>query len=103
MNRIHMVLVIVFSIVVLKYNLSAFVQPYSFESITEVESMGWIKNKDTDDDNNVMMIEFQDLASLWSVDSGYEDLELNAAAEYELQTVLLPKRQNERKLPVQGG
>lgn len=103
MNKIHMSLAILFSIVVLKYNLSAFVQPYSFESIPEVESMGWINNKDTGDDNNVMMIEFQDLASLWSVDSGYEDLKLNAPAEYELQTVLLPKRQNERKLLVHVG
>ena len=103
MNRIHMSLVIVFSIVVLKYNLSAFVQPYSFESIPEAESMGWIKNIDTGDDNNVMIIELQYLASLWSVDSGFEDLELNAPAEYELQTVLLPKRQDETKLSVHGG
>ena len=72
MNKVQMSLVIIFSIVVLKYNLSAFVQPLSFESISEDESTVWIKKQDTGGDNKMMMEEIQVLGSLWPVDSGYE-------------------------------
>lgn len=72
MNKVHMSLVIIFSIVVLKYNLSAFVQPLSFESISEDESTVRIKNQDIGGDSKMMMEEVQALGSLWPVDSGYE-------------------------------
>ncbi|MGI9538372.1 MAG: hypothetical protein ACR2PB_14975 [Desulfocapsaceae bacterium] len=72
MNKYHMSLVIIFSIVVLKYNLSAFVQPLSFESISEDKSTVWIKNQDIGNDNKMMMEEVQALGSLWPVDSGHE-------------------------------
>lgn len=79
MNKVQMSLVIIFSIVVLKYNLSAFVQPLSFESISEDESTVWIKKQDTSGDNKMMMEDVQVLGSLWPVDSGYEVQSLNVS------------------------
>lgn len=79
MNKVQMSLVIIFSIVVLKYNLSAFVQPLSFESISEDESTVWIKKQDTGGDNKMMMEDVQVLGSLWPVDSGYEVRSLNVS------------------------
>lgn len=79
MNKVQMSLVIIFSIVVLKYNLSAFVQPLSFESISEDESTVWIKKQDTGGDNKMMMEDVQVLGSLWPVDSGYEVQSLNVS------------------------
>jgi len=74
-----MSLVIIFSIVVLKYNLSAFVQPLSFESISEEESTVWIKKQDTGGDNKMMREDIQVLGNLWPVDSGYEVQSLNVS------------------------
>jgi len=79
MNKVQMSLVIIFSIVVLKYNLSAFVQPLSFESISEEESTVWIKKQDTGGDNKMMREDIQVLGNLWPVDSGYEVQSLNVS------------------------
>ena len=79
MNKVHMSLVIIFSIVVLEYNLSAFVQPLWFESISEAESTVWIRNQDTDGANKMMIEEVQDLVSLWPVESGYVGRDLNVS------------------------
>lgn len=91
MNKIYMAIVIIYSIVVVKYNLSAFVQPFWFESIPDVESTVWIKNKDTGGDNKVKMDEFQNLVNLWPLDSGFERLDRAVSAEYQSQTMLLLK------------
>lgn len=80
MKKTHVYLIIVFSIVVLKYNLSAFVQPLWFESIPEVELVVSIKDNDAGSGYNVKMAEFQYLISQRQVDSGYEDKDLPDSA-----------------------
>lgn len=72
MKKTQMFLIIVFSIVVLKYNLSAFTQPLSFESIPHVKSTVLTKYEDTGGDGTVTMVEFQDSMLRLPVDSGYE-------------------------------
>lgn len=43
MKKTHLLLVVLFSLVTLKYDLSAFIQPLWFETIPEVESAVSIK------------------------------------------------------------
>lgn len=80
MKNFHMFLIIVSSIVVLEYNLSAFVQPLWFEDISEVESVVSIKDNDIGSHYNVKMDEFEDLMSQRNVDLGYEDKDLPESA-----------------------
>ena len=47
MKRNQRLLIIIFSIVVLKYNLSAFVQPLSFENIPDSELTSEYRPSDT--------------------------------------------------------
>ena len=63
MKNFHTLLIIVFSMVVLEYNLSAFVQPLWFEDIPEVVSVVSIKDNDIGSHYNVKMAEFQNLMS----------------------------------------
>ena len=80
MKNFHTFLIIVSSIVVLEYNLSAFVQPLWFEDISEVESVVSIKDNNIGSHYNVKMAGFQDLMSQRHVDLGYEDKDLPESA-----------------------
>lgn len=76
MKKSQMLLIIIFSIVVLKYNVSAFVQPLSFESVPEVKSTVLIKHEGTGVYKTMKMAEFQKTMSLWSGDPDHTNSDI---------------------------
>ena len=79
MKKSQLFLIIVFSIIVLKYDLSAFVRPLSFESVPEIRSTDLIKYAGAGNDSTMPMVEFQNSMSLWSGDPDYADRDISGS------------------------
>ncbi len=79
MKKSQIFLIIVFSIVVLKYDVSAFVMPLSFESVPEIKSTALIKYEGAGNDSTMTMAEFQNSMSLWTGDPDYADRDVSSS------------------------